>query len=70
MPERNVSTTDRVVRGLLGSFLLGASLAPGAGGRRRGLRLLLGAAALILGFTAIAGTCGVYRLLGISTYRE
>jgi len=70
MPERNESTADRVVRGLLGAFLLGAVLLPRAGRRRGALRLIAAGTALVLGVTAITGSCGVYRLLGISTYRN
>ncbi len=70
MLQRNESTADRVVRALVGGALLWAGL-----GRRRMRRVsLLGIVIAAIGLvgllTAGTGTCGVYRLLGISTYRR
>ena len=66
MFPRNEGAADRVVRGVLGTGLLAVSagLVPAS---RRPLGLgaaLLGATLL---FTAVSGTCQLYRPFGIST---
>ena len=62
--QRNVGTLDRVARGAAAAGL-GASafLAP----LPLGVKLGVGATALYLLFTAFAGACLCYRLMGRST---
>ncbi len=68
MLERNESAIDRIVRTGLGGLLLGIALRPQV--RRRTLgAVLLGLAGALLLFTAATGHCGLYRALGVSTYR-
>ena len=62
--SRNESNTDRVIRfiaaiGLLAVAVGGVVAAPWT--------YLLGAIAVVLGFTAITGFCAIYALLGLST---
>ncbi len=56
----NLNQTDRGVRFLLGLGLLVASL---------WYRSLWGLLGLLLLASAMSGYCGVYRLLGLSTYK-
>ena len=68
--ERNESMADRIIRGVLGAALLAAAVRPSRAGRVRPWQLVAGVAGLVLGITALTGTCGAYRVLGISTYRR
>ncbi len=64
--ERNVADMDRVLRGaaaiaaVAAAFLVGPTTVPG---------IALAAVAVVLGVTAAAGFCPLYRLFGISTCR-
>jgi len=72
MLERNLSSTERIIRAAAGAILVGLGLRPFASGRGRlGLgRALLALVGGVLGFTAITGHCAIYSALGISTARE
>lgn len=60
---RNVGTTDRIIRLILGLVLLSAFFVLPGGWKFIGLIALLPLA------TAALGTCPLYSLLGISTRR-
>ena len=60
----NESTTDRVIRFLLSLVLFYFAFQSAAP-----WNWILGIVAAVLLFTAIAGFCGLYRVLGISTRR-
>ena len=64
MFKKNVGSTDRTIRGLVGVILVLAFLLGWVGGG-------LGWAALIVGVvllaTAVLGTCPPYAMLGINT---
>lgn len=72
MFERNLSSTDRIVRGAAAAVLLGIGLGPFTSGRGRlGFgRLVLALVGVVLGFTAITAHCSIYSALGISTARH
>lgn len=62
--KRNVGSSDRALRGLGAlAMLLCAFLAP----LQMAARVGLGATGAYLLFTALAGTCLGYRLMGLST---
>jgi hypothetical protein len=63
--KRNESTADRAVRAIIGAALLALGLITGGI-----LKWILLAAAVIAVFTAVTGFCGLYKLFGISTYKE
>lgn len=63
--KKNENTADRLIRSIIGIALLVFGLI--AGGT---LQWILLAAAAVALFTAISGFCGLYKLLGISTYKE
>jgi len=67
--ERNVGSTDALVRVLVGALLGAASLAV-LGGYVEAAAILspvLGLAAVLLLATGLTNTCGVYGALGVST---
>ncbi len=68
--ERNEGTADHIARGVLGGVLIWLGLSPLAAGEVRPFRLGLLALGAVLGATAITGRCGIYRLVGFSTYRR
>jgi hypothetical protein len=68
--ERNESMADRIIRGVLGAALLATAVRPSRAGRVRPWQIVAGAAGLVLGITALTGTCGVYQVFGISTRRR
>ncbi len=61
---KNVGTLDRILRLIASGYLLylGLSVYPHT---QLGLSLEIGAG--VLGFSALLGTCLMYRLLGINT---
>lgn len=62
--KKNIGSMDRAARGLGAlAMIVGAFLAPMPGAARLGL----GATGCYLLFTALAGTCVGYRLMGLST---
>ena len=63
---RNVGTTDRLVRGVLGALLLVAAAVTFTGGSTA-LAAVAGVAGVVLLFTAATQFCGLYRVLGMST---
>jgi hypothetical protein len=63
--KRNESTGDRIIRAIVGVALLALVLVTGGV-----LKWVLLAAAVIAIFTALTGFCGLYKLLGLSTYKE
>lgn len=63
--KRNESTLDRIIRAIIGIALLVAALEVSGAGRW--VLLALSAVSLI---TALLGFCGLYKILGISTYKE
>jgi len=67
---RNESTLDRWIRVIVGAVLiwLGGWAGGGLSGSGWGITGL--AVGAILAFTGFTGFCALYRLLGISTYRE
>jgi uncharacterized membrane protein len=66
MFSANESSTDRVIRGVVGIVLLAAGWLVGPGVLQIVL-FVLGAVAL---FTAATGFCLLYRLFGIATNRK
>jgi hypothetical protein len=68
--ECNESRTDRLIRGVLSAALLTAAVRPFGAGRVRPWQLVAGGLGLVLGVTALTGTCLVYQVLGISTCEE
>lgn len=70
MFERNLSTTDRIIRAGLGTFLIGAAMRPFAARRRPLIAGMLSALGAVLLFTAATGSCLIYRAVGVSTYRQ
>lgn len=69
MFERNESALDRAIRLGLGALLLGLALRPYRAHRRPLLAGVLGLVGAVLLFTGATGSCGLYRALGVSTYR-
>ena len=66
MLVKNVGTTDRMVRAVVGAGLMALSLRCGvASSRLPGVVLAAGGAALL--FSAAAGSCTLYRPFGIDT---
>jgi len=63
---RNVGTTDRLVRGVLGALLLVAAAVTFTSGSTA-LAAVAGVAGVVLLFTAATQFCGLYRVLGMST---
>lgn len=63
--KRNESTVDRIIRAIIGIALLVFGFI--IGGTLQWIMIAAGAVAL---FTAVTGFCGLYKLLGISTYKE
>lgn len=62
----NESSTDRIVRGVVGAgALIGAVVAGISGGAV--LAAVLGVVGVILAGTAAVGFCPIYRIFGIST---
>lgn len=62
----NESSTDRIVRGVVGAgALIGAVVAGVSGGAV--LAVVLGVVGVILAGTAAVGFCPLYRIFGIST---
>lgn len=62
--KKNLGSMDRTARGLAAlGMVLGASLAP----VELAVRVGLGATGAYVLFTALAGTCLGYRLMGLST---
>lgn len=62
----NESSTDRIVRGVVGAgALIGAVVAGVSGGAV--LAAVLGVVGVILAGTAAVGFCPLYRIFGIST---
>lgn len=59
----NVGTIDRVIRVIVGFFLLGLAFTTLAGG----LKVLAVVVGVVLWVTAAIGFCPLYRLLGINT---
>jgi len=63
--KRNESSADRMIRAIIGiALLVFGFIVSGT------LQLILLAAGILAVFTAITGFCGLYKLLGISTYKE
>ncbi len=62
--SRNESTTDRVVRLILG-VALGAAVVLGLVAEP--WSYVVGIVAIVLVFTAISGFCAIYALFGLST---
>lgn len=63
--KRNESTVDRIIRAIIGiALLVFGFIVTGT------LQWVLLAAGILAVFTAITGFCGLYKLLGISTYKE
>lgn len=62
----NESTTDRVIRVVVGAVALAAAVMLGVGTTGGVLLLVLGG---ILVVTGAVGFCPLYRLLGVSTVR-
>ncbi|MBI5806334.1 DUF2892 domain-containing protein [candidate division TA06 bacterium] len=63
--KRNESTADRIIRAIIGiALLVFGFIVTGI------LHWVLLAAGILALFTAITGFCGLYKLLGISTYKE
>lgn len=62
----NESTTDRVIRVVVGAVALAAAVMLGVGTTGGVLLLVLGG---ILVVTGAIGFCPLYRLLGVSTVR-
>ncbi len=62
--SRNESTTDRVIRFVAAIALLAIAL---SGVVTAPWTYLIGAVAVILGFTAITGFCAIYALFGLSS---
>ncbi|WP_142985671.1 YgaP family membrane protein [Halorubrum cibi] len=67
--DKNVGSTDKLVRTLIGAVLGTASLATvaGAGPLPAIASPVLGVVSLVMLATAATGTCGLYSLLGIDT---
>lgn len=65
--ERNLGSTDRIVRGLLGVALVGTGLSVG---RRSWWGVALGAVGSVLVFSACKGFCHVYKVLGVCSSEE
>ena len=64
MMSRNESSTDRIVRGVLGVLLaVGSFSLTGAGST------LLAVFSAVMVVTAVVGFCPLYRVLGITTSR-
>ena len=63
--KRNESSADRMIRAIIGIALLVFGFT--VSGTLQWVMLATGILAL---FTAITGFCGLYKLLGISTYKE
>ena len=63
--KRNESTADRMIRAIIGIGLLVFGFTVNGA-----LQWILLAAGILAVFTAITGFCGLYKLLGISTYKE
>lgn len=63
--QKNMSTADRVIRGVLA-----IALAVGAGAADGWLAVVLWVLAVIMAFTAGAGFCPLYRLFGMSTLKD
>lgn len=63
--KRNESTADRIIRAIIGIGLLVFGITVNGT-----LQWILLAAGILALFTAITGFCGLYKLLGISTYKE
>jgi ABC-type multidrug transport system permease subunit len=67
--EKNVGSTDKIVRIVLGAIVGLVSLAilggaiPGSGV----VSLVLGIVAIVLLATGLSGTCGLYAVLGMNT---
>jgi hypothetical protein len=59
--DRNIGTTDRIIRSAIGVALIGAGLSR---------RNWLGALGLYPLITGITGTCVLYKALGISTRKQ
>jgi hypothetical protein len=62
MFSQNESQTDRIVRAVLGAVLLAAAWFTGGI-----LGIILGVVGVVLIFTAITGSCLIYRLFNFST---
>ena len=60
--KKNVGTTDRIIRIVLGAGLLTAGLV-----LKGTLGMVLIGASVIALFTGIVGWCGLYMVLGINT---
>jgi quinol-cytochrome oxidoreductase complex cytochrome b subunit len=65
--RKNESILDRIIRAVIGITLLVLVLALGLSGAIKWVLLIAGAIILI---TALLGFCAIYKLLGISTYKE
>ena len=65
--KKNMGTTDRAVRGVVG---VGAVVASGMIGFSTAGGIVLLALAAIMALTAASGYCPVYRLLGVETACE
>ncbi|WP_372594158.1 DUF2892 domain-containing protein [Actinotalea sp.] len=63
----NESSTDRIVRGIVGALTLVGAVVVGASGGGTVLTVALGALGVILVGTAAVGFCPLYRVVGIST---
>ena len=63
--QKNMSTTDRVIRGILA-----IALAVGAGAADGWLAVVLWVLAVIMAFTAGAGFCPIYRIFGMRTLKD
>lgn len=63
MMKQNESSTDRIIRFILGAIILLAAMFWASGG----LQILFYIVGLVLIVTAAIGYCALYQILGIST---
>ena len=63
----NESSTDRILRGVVGAVALIAAVIAGVSGGNAVLTAVLAVLGVILAGTAAVGFCPVYRVFGIST---
>ncbi len=63
----NESSTDRILRGVVGAVALVAAVLAGVSGGSTVLAVVLGVVGVVLAGTAAVGFCPLYRVFGIST---
>lgn len=67
--ERNVGGIDRIVRGVLGVWLLAVAVGAGLDGQR-GKAFAAGIASAGLLFNVVTGWCGANAVLGVDSCRR